>query len=105
MASYYDLATIALDPEFQKRINYAMVTSAVQICSEDTTTPSHTYRVAFARKVLDADYSIPHVTMAVLVNSSIAAEGSIGGQSPAYSIPDSDLQFTVNSLWNALSGV
>jgi len=42
----------------------------------------------------------------VLTNSTIAAESDVTKPTAgAYGIPDSDIQFAVNSLFNALAGV
>jgi hypothetical protein len=102
MASFSDLGTIAAAPAFIARVQYAMMVAAVQVYAEDPSTPGHPARVSFARAVISGlNSSAP---AAVLTNPSIAAEANLQTV-PGYAIPDSDIQFAVNSLWNALAGV
>jgi hypothetical protein len=62
----------------------------------------HAARAAFATKVLNGNFVLYNACLGVLVNASIQAEAT-----PALvgnSIPDADIQFQVNSIWNALAG-
>lgn len=102
MASFIALGQIAAGPEFQSRVAYAMGVAAAAVYSEVNTTPGHIARAAFAVKVANGSYSLPAAAMMVLGNSSIAAEANNAVAGNA--IPDSDIQFAVNSLWNVLAG-
>lgn len=103
MASFAQLAQLARVTEFQQRVSYAMSTSAVAVYSEVGTTPGHTARAAFAVKVVAGSYSLIDACLAVLTNATIAAEANIA-TTPGNAIPDTDIQFAVNSIWNLLAG-
>jgi hypothetical protein len=101
MASFSDLGTIASSASWVSRVQYAVMVAAVQVYAEDPNTPGHPARIAFAKAVINGvGNSAP---AAVLTNPSIAAEANVQA-APGYGIPDGDIQFTVNSLWNALAG-
>ena len=106
MVSFTDLGTISQNGPFQFRVQYAMNVAAINIYNEVPTTQGHVARVAFAEKVLAGNYSIQSVCLAVLTNATIAAEANVA-TSPAnggFGIPDGDIQFSVNAIWNALAG-
>ncbi len=102
MASYDDLIKIAGNNGFQNRIKYALTSAAVSVYNESSSTTGHTLRVAYAERVVQGNYNLEPATLAVLTNTSIATEASISS-APDFAIPDSDIQFAVNSLWNALA--
>lgn len=64
---------------------------------------NHAARASFASKVASGTYNLLDVVYAVLGNSTIAAEAVYATQ-PDFAIPDSDIQFSVNSLWNLFAG-
>lgn len=103
-ATFSDLGSIAKDANFQTRVNYAMTVAAVNVYSESTGTTGHAQRSIFAVKVLNGNYSIVNAALAVLTNATIAAEAALA-TTPGFAIPDGDIQFAVNSLWNDFSGV
>lgn len=88
----YDLAT---DAVFVSRVEIALAKSAVAVSSEDPTTPYHAERAAYSKRVLDAPASA----------ASSAAIGVVTNAAIDESSPDDAIEFTINSLWNALSGV
>lgn len=109
-ANFAQLAQIAQSPEFQQRVGYAMSVGAATVYGEVGTTPNHSARAAYAIKVANGNYSLPAATLIVLANSTIAAEATAsvpqtGVASTLNTIPDSDIQFAVNSFWNMLAGV
>lgn len=103
MANYSDLAQIALQSDFQNRVRYSLYVAAVNVHAEDAGTASHTARLAFSNKVLSGAYDLASAVFAVLTNSTIAAEATASGS--GNSVPDGDLQFTMNSVYNGLAGV
>ena len=103
MASFNQLGQIAVTPQFQSRVKYAMGVAAASVYAEVNTTTGHAARAAFSVKVSAGNYSVLDAAYAVLGNSSIAAEAVYATQ-PDFAIPDSDIQFAVNSLWNLFSG-
>jgi hypothetical protein len=87
------------DMDLAGRVEYALMVAAVNIMAEVNTTPSHATRVIYATKVLTGTASIRSAVLAVLTNATIAADAT------SASILDSDIQFAVNSVFNALAGV
>ena len=63
----------------------------------------HARRAAFSNSVALGNYQIAAIVKAVLGNASIAAEANVNTL-PDYAIPDTDIQFAVNSMWNMLAG-
>jgi hypothetical protein len=102
MATYSTLGQIAYQPDFQNRVAIAMNSAAVSIYNESNTVTGHTARAAFANKVLTGNYNLLASCLGVLVNSTIQGEAS--GTTVGNNIPDTDIQFQVNSIWNALAG-
>ena len=103
MATFDQIRQIATDPFFQGRVGYATMVAAINVFSEDPATSNHAQRLAFAENVIKGTgYNIGAVTLAVLSNSTIATEATMT-PTPGANVPDSDIQFAVNSLWNAFS--
>ena len=103
-ASFSDLGTISKDANFQARVQYASMVAAVNVYSEPTNTAGHPARVAFAKQVFANTFSVQAACLMVLTNATIAAEANVA-TTPGFAIPDGDIQFAVNSLWNDLAGV
>ena len=102
MASYDDLITIAGNNGFQSRVKYALTQAAVSVYNELSSTTGHAARVAYASGIIGGNYNLAPAALAVLTNTTIAAEATLSS-APDFAIPDTDLQFAVNSLWNALA--
>jgi hypothetical protein len=102
MADYDDLITIAGNGGFQNRVKYALIQAAVSVYNEQSSTTGHTARVAYASNVIAGNYNLAPTSLAVLTNSTLAAEATLTS-APDFNIPDTDLQFAVNSLWNAFA--
>lgn len=103
MANYNQLGQIASTPQFQSRVKYAMSVAAAAVYAEVNTVTGHAARAAYATKVTAGNYSLVDVVYAVLGNSTMAAEAVYATQ-PDFAIPDTDVQFSVNSLWNLFAG-
>ena len=106
MATFAQIAQIVNNQptEFQSRVNYAMCVAAINVYSEGTGVTGHAARAAFAVRVLAGNFNLAAVCFAVMTNPTIAAE-AVYQQPPAgNAIPDGDIQFAVNSIWNALAG-
>ena len=105
MANVGDLVAISRVQRFQDRVNYYLNKAAVDVMAEAANTAQHSQRVQFARTVLNGGGpTILQVAIDVMGNSTIAAEAVLA-TTPDYEIPDSDIAFTINSLFNALAGV
>jgi hypothetical protein len=103
-ASFDSVVIIATNSGFQNRCNYALMVAAINVVAELNTTASHQQRVNYAKIVLAGGANLLQVALAVLTNTTIAAE-AVSATTPDFAIPDGDIQFAVNSLFNALAGV
>lgn len=103
MASYSGLGQIASQSDFLLRIRYAAYHAAIDVFAEDPGTPSHAERVVYAAKVTSGSFDVSSVAYSVLTNPTIAAGAS--DVTVGNGITDGDLQFAVNSVFNALAGV
>jgi hypothetical protein len=105
MADLQDLNTIANDAAFRGRCREALTLAANNVMAEDINTSGHALRLAYAQIVLAGNQNDYSVALAVLANPTISVEATIQSLPGATSsIPDSDIQFTINSLFNALAG-
>lgn len=98
--AYLDQATLAGDGDFRSRVRVAVATAAVQVMGESQGSFSDTEygkRQGLAFEVLRAAASSTYLEMFVWATIQNAA--IISGSS------DGDIQFTVNSVWDDLSGV
>ena len=102
--TYSGLMTIAADAGFQQRVHYAMLTAAVAVYYEAPGTTAHITRAQFASAVLNGQANLASAAAAVLTNATIAAEAT-ATPTPGFGIPDTDIQFAVNSMWNAFAGI
>ena len=83
------------DSIFIERVAIAMLVAAANVQAEDSQTGNHSNRSNYARLVLNA----PDAYARVFALAVSATNGSIVASSQ-----DSDIQFVVNGLWNALAG-
>lgn len=87
--------TFAADAVQSARVRQALIKASIAVASEDAETPGHAVRRAFAHFVLDSP-AVAGAAAAMAVATSPAL-----GTEPT----DADLEFTVNSMFNALAGV
>ena len=104
MATYAEQMWIADQSSSRSRVDFLMTKAAVAVMAEDASTDSHADRVVYAKKVLEGTASVPRYTVACVTNSTLVTNGDVAAP-PLYGISDSDLEFTVNSLFNAMAGV
>jgi hypothetical protein len=106
VADLEDLNTIANDGQFQNRCLAALKAAAVDVLAEDPSTQYHTQRAAYANQVISEQVNGEEVASVVLTNSTIAAEVTVASLPGANStVPDSDIEFAVSSIFNDLAGV
>lgn len=103
MASFAEMASIAGSSLFQSRVEYCLKKAAVAVMAEDAATASHADRVTYAESVLGGTASVAEVAKAVVTNATLTASGDSDADNMG--ISDSDLEFTVNSMFNAFAGV
>lgn len=90
-SAYNAQDTRAIDPLFIVKVRQAIITAAIAIQAEAQTVLHHSERVALALQVL----ATPN-TWAPIIAQGVASNNAITDSSL-----DSDIQFTVNSIWNA----
>ncbi len=101
LSGYSDLVQIAGNSAFQDRVKFALCSAAVSVYNELSSTTGHAQRVAFATGIIQGNYNLAPAAMAVLTNTTIASEATMA--TPGFGIPDTDIQFAINSVWNALA--
>ena len=104
MANFGDVVQIARNARFQDRVNFALVTAAINVMTESNQTEKHGNRVDFARNVINGTLPILPYAISVGTSPAIAAEAVLA-TTPDYAIPDADIQFTVNSMFNSFAGI
>jgi len=104
MGTYNEMMGIANKNNTKDRVAYCLKKAAVAVMAEDAGTANHAERVVYAKQVLSGEASVVEATKAVVTNATLTSDGDIT-DAPDYGISDSDLEFTVNSMFNALAGV
>jgi hypothetical protein len=83
-------------PSLQEQIEVAVVTAAVAIQNEDPTTPNHAARLVWANWVMgNSSVALNPFTWPVAMNPTIVT--AMQADPTGASVPDSDVQFVVNS--------
>jgi len=93
--AFIDSIALANDQNFRNRCEIAMIAAAQNVASEATSTVNHVNREALAKAIEDNPSAF---VMAFALG--VAANPAIVGASL-----DSDLAFTVNSIFNGMAGV
>lgn len=88
----------AATADFQNTVKYFMQKAAIAVMAESDATNNHAARLNLARKILSGQASIYEYAYAVVTNSTIG-----GYVDTSAAIPDADLEFTVNSMFDAFS--
>ena len=102
MATSVEAVGIAQMLRFRDRVNFFVIKAAAAVMAEVNTTQSHAERVIFGVKVFSSDYNINQYVAAVLTNSTVLA--GLSDTADNNGVSDNDLEFTVNSFYNAFSG-
>jgi len=99
---------LAKDAGFRKRLEFAAVQIALQVCAEAGTVPNHAARRLFAAKVL-GDSETAAKAMAATVVSQVNLTAPVTTVNYDLSVTsgatDAAIASQVFSLWDALSGV
>lgn len=96
MSASADAMTVALNAGFQDRVRYFLMKASLAVLAEGAVA-NHTARAAYASAVIGGTASVLLASIACLTNGAVAAAG--------FEVTDGDLEFTVNSVFNALAGV
>ena len=93
--AFVDSIALANDQNFRNRCEMAMIAAAQSVASEATSTVNHVNREALAKAIEDnpSAYVIAF-TLGTVANPAITAASL-----------DSDLQFSVNAIFNGMAGV
>ena len=93
--SFSEQVTLAGNDELIRKVQQALIKSAIAVAAESAETKSHDQRRSFAQAVLmEPQRWARLVVLGVVTNPSITAESK-----------DNDIEFTVNSMWDAYAGV
>lgn len=84
---------------YRRRTMYALYKSSVDVMAEVSSTANHALRVTYAAKVLSGQADVTSAVLASFTNATLAAAAS------PQAITDGDLQFSINSAFNALAGI
>lgn len=89
--------TAARNPDFIDRVKLYLQKAAVAVMAEAGDAAGHALRVAYAGKVLAGTASAREAAIAVMTNGTVAAN--------ELAAPDGDIEFAVDSMFDALAGV
>ena len=93
--AFIDQIALSTDQNFRNRCKIAMIVSAQNVAAEATSTANHVSREALAKAIENnPDAYVMAFTLGVVANPAITT-ASI----------DSDISFTVNSIFNGMAGV
>ena len=97
--AFVDQYALAKDATFSQRVQVAMMTAAVQIAAEaksGVSTTVYDKRQQLATMTLQSggNATLQWFIWAVVTNAAVTGSST-----------DSDIQFTINSMWNAIAGV
>lgn len=93
--SFADQYNLGRDVSFIAKVQMAIIKSAIAIRAEDPETADHAKRDILAKRVLEQPDNWAHnFALGVVSNAAITTEAT-----------DGDIEFTVNSIWNAYAGI
>lgn len=93
--SFQEQVDLAESTSFVARVQMAMVKAALAVAAEDAATEHHATRSQWATQVLrDPAHYAARMAYGVAANGAVTTDST-----------DSDIEFTVNSIWNAYAGV
>ena len=94
-----DRMTWACTGSNQDRVRYFMIKAAIAVMAEAENAANHVDRMAYAMRCLTGQADVTQYTIGVATNSTIAAKIDA-----VETVSDSDLEYTVNSLFDAYAG-
>ena len=98
-----DLIRTARDDTYAGRVAMIQLKVAQNVASEDPATAHHAERVEYAFLVIRGDENPKMVASHVNTNPSIAATIESDPAKLGANVPDSDIEFTLASIWDARS--
>ena len=106
--AYLNSSYLADSEDFRRRVEIALLNAVKDVMAENPTITNHGERVVYAKKVIsDPTNETLKAIKLVITNTSISSSSSLDKNLGRYTTTatDSDIQFTVNSLFNALAGI
>jgi len=85
--------------DFQKRCQFFLVKAAIAVMNENGATVNNADRIIYAQKVLSGTVVLYEIAVSVTTNGTI--EANINTDT---NIPDADIEFTINSMFDAFAG-
>jgi hypothetical protein len=98
-----DLIRTARDDAYAGRVAMIQLKVAQNVASEAPTTPNHAERVSYASLVIRGGENPKMVASHVNTNPSIAAQIAADPAKLGANVPDTDIEFTLASIWDARS--
>lgn len=98
-----DLIRTARDDLYAGRVAMIQLKVAQNVASEDPTTPNHTERINYAYIVIRGGENPKMVATHVNTNPAIAAAIESDPDKLGSNVPDSDIEFTLASIWDSRS--
>lgn len=96
-----DLIAAARDDAFGARIAFCLMVAALNVANEDPATTNHSNRLAFSKRVLTGGVNAKLIAAAAIgYNATLQTTINGDPSQKGANIPDSDLQFVVNSLFD-----
>ena len=105
MATASEAARVADQATWQDRVEYYRLAAALDVVAEDPVTQNHLERVVYAQKIIAGSNNISGYSLAVATNATVLASISEATGEPDWGVSDNDMEFTVNSLFNAFAGI
>lgn len=110
MSNLLKESQLVRDQDFQFRVEAAMAWAANDVINESPTSPHHAARLALAdiyysHGIDDRQKYIVAMVRRVAQNPTIRLAATSGEMLDQSAIPDSDIQYVVNSEWDRVAGV
>ena len=101
-------ALLARDMDFRLRVEAAMARAAQDVMHEADTTANHTARLAMAHRFFGVEGDARESVLTAMVrrvctNATVMATATQGEAVDEAAVPDSDIQFVVNSEWDTVA--
>lgn len=95
---------IAENSTFQARVLIFMHKAAHAVYAEGGAVANHALRIALADKILAGDSDKRLWAYSCMTNSTLQTSGTTSAADNLNGISDSDLEFVINSVYNAFAG-
>lgn len=99
-----DCFSVSTTPNFQARIRYCLVKTAVAVLDEPLNTAGHALRAEFAKAVLSSNYDIFGACLAMWTDDALKASGNTNNQE-TFGLNDTEVLAAVAAKFSALAGV